>query len=211
MKPGSHVIPPPLPPGARGIRQRADEVEQRAKTQLLPHRSGVLHRRVMRGGEAERHARFGEALREHFARNLQVHAQRFEHLRRAGLAGDRAVAVLGDRNAARPQGARCDQGRCGGNVERPGVIAACAAGVDDRQAIGHVDVDRFASHDPRGAEHLVDGGAAELDHRQQRRGLGLAGLAGHDRFEGERRFVRGERRAGREFLEQFFHVRFPRG
>jgi hypothetical protein len=37
--------------GAGGIRQRPEDVEDRAHAELLAHRRGMLHRRVMRGSE----------------------------------------------------------------------------------------------------------------------------------------------------------------
>ena len=57
--------------------------------------------------------------------------ERFEHVGAAGAARDRAIAVLGHRDAAR-RGHDRDRGR---DVERAGVVAAGAAGVEQRRAL----------------------------------------------------------------------------
>ena len=59
-------------------------------------------------------------------RKIDLHAERREHVGRAGARRQRAVAVLGDRHA----GARDDESRAGGDVVGAGRVAAGADDVD---------------------------------------------------------------------------------
>ena len=107
-----------------GIGERAQEVEDRAHGQLLAHRDHVLHRGVVAGREHEAEAELVDAARHRLGGQVDARAQRLEHVRRAGPARGRAVAVLGHPAA----GAGGHEGRRGGHVER-GPPAARAGGV----------------------------------------------------------------------------------
>ncbi len=114
-----------LPRRAGGVRQRAEEVEDRAHGELLAHGDDEAGRAVVRGREHEAEADLLDAARDGVGREVDPHAERLEHVGRAGQAGRRAVAVLGHR-AARARG---DQRGGRRDVERL-AAAARAGGVD---------------------------------------------------------------------------------
>ena len=99
--------------GAGRVRQRAEEVEDRAHRELLADRHDVRRRLVVLGGEHEAEADLVDAGRDLVGRQLDRHPERLEHVGRARAAGRRAVAVLGDLAA---RGGR-DQCRGGRDVE----------------------------------------------------------------------------------------------
>ena len=70
-----------------------------------------------------------EAALDDRRRRGDVDAERFEHVRAAAAARDRAVAVLGDAHAARREHDRRDRR----DVERVRAVAARAAGVEHRR------------------------------------------------------------------------------
>ena len=87
--------------GAGRVGQRAEEVEDRAHRQLLADRDDVRGRLVVLRGEHEAEADLVDAGRDLLGRQLDRHPERLEHVGRAGAAGRRAVAVLGDLAARR--------------------------------------------------------------------------------------------------------------
>ena len=89
------------------------------------------HRPVRKGAKRSR-PQFVEAVLDRGDAGLDVDAQFGQHVGRAALAGEFAVAVLGDRLA----GGRGDQGRRRADVERAGGVAASAYHVDDVLASG---------------------------------------------------------------------------
>src|SRR5439155_26075074 len=103
-----------LAAGSRGIRQRPEQVEERAQPELLAHRRDVAHGRVMPRGKEEPDAALVDARRDGSRRQLHLYSQRGEHVGAAAPGGDRTVAVLGD---ARSSGGS-DERRRGGDVER---------------------------------------------------------------------------------------------
>ena len=82
------------------VRERPEQVEQRARAELDAHRRDVAHRGVVRLREHEAQPRLGEAALEPRRIETDLHAERGQHVGRAGARGGGAVAVLGDRHAA---------------------------------------------------------------------------------------------------------------
>ena len=111
--------------GPGGIGERPQQIEDRAKAELLANRRGVFHRPVQQRGEAETDADFVDAAANLLGRQLQVDAERFEDVGRAAFAGDAAIAVLGDVDPEPPP-----PGRRGTDVERLQAIAAGPAGIE---------------------------------------------------------------------------------
>ena len=95
---------------------------------------------------------------------LDVDAKRHRRIRRAGLRGQRTIAVLGDRHAraSQPRGS-------GGDVQRPRV---CATGADDIHRSGRrLDAADLGAHDLRRGRDLVDRLAAQAQRHQEARDL----------------------------------------
>ena len=115
----------------RGIQQRAEEIEDRRRAlggEFLAHGADDLERRMPRRREDECDAVLFEALTQAHGREFELHAEFLEHVRRAGLRGHRAVAVLHHARAARG-GDKHDRGR---DIEKSALIAARAAHVERR-------------------------------------------------------------------------------
>jgi hypothetical protein len=124
--------------------------------------------------EHEPEAGVGDAPHHDLRADVEPCAERLEHVGRAGQAGRRAIAVLGDR-ASRARGD--DRGRRR-DVERPppparagGVEQVVAAGVDRR---GHL------AHRPRQARDLVGGLPLGPQRDEEPGDLDLARAAPHD-------------------------------
>ena len=115
--------------GARAgrVRQRAEHVEDGARRELVPDRPGVLHRGMVRRREHEAEAELVDRLRDPLGGEVELEAERLEHVGAAGQRGDRAVAVLRDACA----GCRGDERGRGRDVERLAAVAAGAGGVDE--------------------------------------------------------------------------------
>ncbi len=92
-----------LVPRPGRVDERSQEVEDRRHAQLLADRAHEAHGRVEALGEAEAHARLRHAAGHAFGPDLDGHAQRLEHVRRAHRRRRGAVAVLAHRHAA-PRG-----------------------------------------------------------------------------------------------------------
>src|SRR5712692_1634019 len=105
------------------IRERTEQVEDGAGAELDAGRADVLHGRMMGGREHEPDARLADATPDAVGGNLDVDAERGQHVGGARARGERAVAVLGDRHP----GAGHDEGRTGRDIEGARRIAACAA------------------------------------------------------------------------------------
>ena len=73
-----------LCPRAGRVRQRAEDVEDSPRRELAPHRRRVLHRRVVRRREEEAEAELVDRARDPLRRQLELEAERLEHVRRAG-------------------------------------------------------------------------------------------------------------------------------
>ena len=101
----------------------------------------VLHGRMHGRGEKKCDADFFQASGQARRRQVDVDAERFHHVGRTAFGSHAAIAVLGDAHAR----ARDDERGRGGDVEGAAGIAAGAAGVDQRVALGAADVKRSHS------------------------------------------------------------------
>ena len=164
-----------LVPRPRRVGQRTDEVERGRHAELAAHRRDVLHGQVVAGREHEADAALGDAAAHVLRGEVDVHAERLEHVGAAALAGRRAVAVLGDGDA----GAGGDQRGRGGDVEGAGAVAAGAAGVEDDVGV-HVDLLGQLAHGARHADDLLGRLALDAQRAEEGARLGLAGPAAHD-------------------------------
>ena len=191
--------------GARGIGQRAEQVENRAQTQLAASSLHVLHRRMHGGGEKKRDSYLFQTGRDLRDRQVDVHAQRFHHVGGAALRGHAAVAMLGDAYA----GSSDDEGGCRRNIERAAGIATGAAGIDERVAPGAAGVEdgvgvefewNSGGADGFGkSDDFFDRFALHVQGHEQRGNLCVRALAGEDfghhrvrLFAGERLTVNGD-------------------
>ncbi|MNT26360.1 hypothetical protein D3C72_1619280 [compost metagenome] len=108
------------------ITKRPQEIENRTETNLGADRADVTHGPVIGGGEQEGDAGLIQGAGLLRDGGVEVDAERGQHVRRAGLGADGAVAVLGDLQA----GARQDEGGGGRDIIGVLAVAAGAAGVD---------------------------------------------------------------------------------
>ena len=116
-----------LPADTGRVGQRAEEVEGGGDAELAPGGTGVAHRGVEPGREAEADAGLGHAAGHLVGAAVDAHAERLEQVGRAGRRRRRPVAVL----AHPPAGAGHDERREGRDVDRVGAVAAGADDVDD--------------------------------------------------------------------------------
>src|SRR6266700_3718285 len=77
------------------IGERSQNVEQSAHAKLPPHRSGVFHRRVVRRRKHEADPYLVDAAAHLLGLQVDVCAQRLQHVRTARLRRHGPVAVLG--------------------------------------------------------------------------------------------------------------------
>ena len=113
----------------RGVGERTEDVEDRAKTERPPDGRQVSERVVKRRGEQEADARALDAGPDDLLGRVQAHPERFEHVGRTHRGRRRPVAVLGDPHAAARDGER----RHGRDVHR---VQLVAAGADDVDRLG---------------------------------------------------------------------------
>ena len=94
--------------------------------------AGMLHPRVIGGREQEAEAGLVEQSARVFGGDVDLRAERFEHVGRAAARADAAVAVLGDRQPA----GRGDERRRGRDVDQARAVAAgpAAIGITDSRA-----------------------------------------------------------------------------
>ena len=135
------------------IGERAENVEYRAHPELPAHRRGVLHRAVVVGREHETDAHLVDAARHLLGREIDVDAERFQHVGAAGLARHGAAAVLRDLRARRGG----DERRRSGDVEGVRRVAAGAAGVDEVRRRPAPYLGRELAHHLRRGGDLADG------------------------------------------------------
>ena len=149
----------------------------------------MAHGRVVAHGIEEADAHFLDAGGHLRGVQVEVAAQRHQHVGRPAAAAGGAVAVLGH---ALP-GSGNDERGCGGDIESVLAVAARAAGVDEEFALAQADVDRddVAAHGVGAAGDLVDGLALHAQRRQIAADLDGGGFAAHDRVHGGRGFVEG--------------------
>ena len=162
-----------LRPRSCGVRQRSEQVEDRSRRELPPHRRRVAHRGVVRRREQEAEAELVDRAFDSGRRQLEPEAERLEHVRGAGGRRDRAVAVLGDSSPGR----RRDEGRGRRDVDRARAVAARAGGVDQVVPLG-LNREHVRAHRLGAARDLVGGlalqpqrdeEAADLRRRSPRR------------------------------------------
>jgi len=112
---------------ARGVGERAEKIKHRAFHDLLARGCGVARCRVGRGSEQKTDANLAHraASRGHW--EIDAHAEGFENIRGAAAGTDGAVAMLGNTGTSRGG----DDRRGRGNVECAGIVATCAAGIDE--------------------------------------------------------------------------------
>ena len=162
---------------ARGIGERPQQVEDRARAELDPRAGDMAHRAVMPGRHEEADAGLLQRLRNERHVAVDIDAERRQHVGGAGLRGQRPVAVLDHGHACAGQ----QQRGGGGDVERALVVAARAGGVD---RIGRrFDPQHLLAHDPRRAGDLVDGLAAHAQRHQEGARLGGRGVSRHQDLE----------------------------
>ena len=133
-----------------GVGKRAEEVEDGADAEGTAERHDGAHEGMVRGRMEEGEAVVAEGFGGLGGGEVDGDAERLEHVGGAGLRGDGAIAMFGDRRSSR----RGDEGCGGGDVEGAGVVAAGAAGVDKAGAFGVGEGERGSV----GAEHVDEAG-----------------------------------------------------
>lgn len=191
---------------ARGVGERAEEVEDGGKGEGLADVGGVPGGRVMLLGKAEANGGAIEAAGLDGGRGVDVDAKDREEFGGASAAAA-FVAMLGDADAtlARSGGDECGNG---GDVEGLG-SAARAAGVEEDAGRGAGDGRGVTAHGAGGAGEFVDARAAGLDESKHGGDLRLWDLASQNRLEGGVGLALGEGLAFEELLEERgeIHVR----
>ncbi len=160
---------------ARGIRQRAEQVEHRSRCELAPDGRRVLHRRVVRRSEEEREAELVDRLLDLLAWQLELEAERLEDVGGAGARRHGAVAVLRDRGAR----GRGDERGGRRDVQRVRVVAAGARGVDEVLAL-RLDCEHVRAHRLRAAGDLVSGLSLRAQRDEEAADLRRRRIPGHD-------------------------------
>ena len=178
------------------VRQRTEQVEDRARAELDARRPHMLHRGMMRGREHEADAGAGDAAADVIGGNIDAHAERGEHVGGAGARREGAVAVLRHRHAA----ARDDQGRAGRDVVGAGGVAAGADHVD--RVRRRLDAQHLRAHRGDGAGDLVDRLAAHAQRHQEAAHLRRGGFARHHEVERGGGLLAGQYRAGRDLSDE---------
>ena len=168
-----------LAPRARRVRQRPEQVEDRAHAELAPHRARVAHRRVVR--RARTGSRTRSSMQRAPARAPSVdRARRAPRARRPSRSAMmRAVAVLGDARRRRGR----DERRRRRDVERARAVAARAA--VSTQVVAHGRHGHTCARIARAAPTIsstVSPLARSAD--EQAGDLGRVGLAAHHEPDG---------------------------
>ena len=157
----------------RGVRQRTKHIEGRREAERTAHRGGKAHRRVHFVSEKERDADLIENGAQLINLDVQVDAQRLDHVGRTGLRRGRPVTVLNERNAHRGQH---DRGH-GRNVD--GLVAVPARADDVEGAAGQVHALRVILHAISEAMDLLDRGSLDRHGSQEGGEAGFTQLAAH--------------------------------
>jgi len=118
--------------GAGRVGEWSQKVENGPHLQFEAGGLGMLHGRVQRGGEEESDTGVGDRRGDQIRLVTDVHAEGFQDIGAAALAGHGSVAMLGD---AHP-GAGRDERRDRGDIERRAAVSAGAAGVQQRVTVG---------------------------------------------------------------------------
>ena len=161
--------------GACRVRERPEDVEDRARAELAPHRGCVTHRGVMQRCEHEAEPQPLDRLGDPLGRLIEDEAERLEDVGGARRRADGAVAVLGDCRAGRG----CDDRRRGGDVER---LRRIAAGPDhvDEIGPGHVHRGHVRPHRLGAARDLVRRLALRPERDEESCDLHRGRVTGHD-------------------------------
>jgi hypothetical protein len=162
--------------GVGGVGQRSQQVEHCAHAEFTAHRGDMAHRGMVQRREHKPDADLLDALRDLFGREVQVHAQRFQHIGTAALAADGAVAVLGDGYARR----RDHERRRRREVPSLQRVAARAAGVQQVRVIDG-NLHRVGAHGACEADQLLQRLAARAHRHQHARNLHRRQRAVHHR------------------------------
>src|SRR5205823_12883484 len=112
------------------VEQRTKKIEDRSLAPLsakLSRAGDVLEKRMIARRKKKCEMMIAQKNGGLFWREIDPHSQRFQHIRAAGLRGDRAISMFGNGNS-RGCGNQSD-GR--GDVERIQPIAARAADIED--------------------------------------------------------------------------------
>ena len=185
---------------AGGVRERAEDVEDRSDAELAPDRRSVPHRRVVARGEHESKSDLFEARRDAGRAEVDRDPELLEDVGAAAGARGRTVAVLRDARA----GCDGDDRRDGRDVERVRTVAPGAAGVDRVRRGVHLD--RGVTERRGEARDLLHGLAAQVHHGEETAELGRRGFAGHDMAHGGTGVVTGERVPAGNGDERFLQV-----
>ena len=157
------------------VRQRPQDVEDGPRRQLAPDWRRVTHGGVVGRGEEEAEPERVDRLLDPRRWELELEAERLEHVGRAGGRRDRPVAVLRHPGTGR----RGEQRGRGRDVERPRPVAACARRVDEVCAL-RVHGENVASHRLGTAGDLVRRLALDPHGDEEGADLRGRGVAAHD-------------------------------
>ncbi len=137
----------------------------------------MFHGRMQLGREQKADPHLIDAFADLLRRQVQVDAQLVEHVGAAAFAAGGAVAVLGDLQSR----ARRHKSDRRADVERPRLIAAGAAGIQQQIGVGFGrDAVGIGAHRPRAADDLVLRLALHAQRHQVRADLRLGRAARHD-------------------------------
>ena len=185
---------------ASRVRQRPEQVEDRAGGEFDAGRADILHRRVVRRREHEADAGLAHTLPDLIRRDVDPDAERGQHVSGPRTRRQCPVTMLGDGHAA----ASNDERRAGRDVDRTGAIAA---GSDHIDGIGgRRDAQHLGAHGGDRAGDFFDGLATHPQRHQEAAHLRGRRFAGHHAVEGGSRLVTGQRRAGGDLADQGFEV-----
>src|SRR5690348_15495663 len=155
------------------VGERPQDVEDGTDADLAARGADVTHGGVVGGSKHEAEADALDAGRDVLRPQLQLNAERLQHVRAAALAGGGAIAMLGDGLAERGG----DEAGGGGDVEGAGGVTAGATGIYRVDVGGERDVDRLLPHDAGKTRHLIHRLAFQAQRREEGaklRGRGLA-------------------------------------
>src|SRR5438445_540127 len=187
-------------PHPGGIRERSEDVEDRADPDLSAHRPGVTHRGVVSRREHEPDPRLIDAAHDRLGTKVDADAERLQHVSAPARARRGTVAVLRDPAAACGDHDGCDRR----DVEAVRAITARADDVDRIAAERHAH--RDVAQRRGTTSDLVDRLSSAVQGRQQRAELRGRRLAGHDRGHRAAGLVAREGPARRDDAERFTGV-----
>ncbi len=96
----------------RGIRERRDQIEDRADRERPAQHREARQRRMVSRREDEAASRLSEAALEAGRIEIDLDAEALQHVGGADASADRAIAVLGDRHAGRRRDHRGRRSKC---------------------------------------------------------------------------------------------------